>query len=301
MLRLTKRLRPTLAAALALAAVPAAILVPTPAQADYFTQSMRLKGTWTTPNGRLEIKFDYFEGVLTGEYWERGTGLKYRLWWAEEYATVPNEDVGRAIDMYIVSKESSNNWNCRLFVKACQAGRVLLKVSRDGRILEAEHISGVRIEPDRSWKATRRVDPSPDGERAAPWVGSWDTSEGRINFEIQGDMLVGSWRKSGSSGPAGEGTIVMPASAPAISGRWDLENSFPRERGRIELELAPDGQSFTGKRQYAGSRASTGADRWYPWTGKRVKVADEPTGESPSGTDNPGPEPTGYAHQTDHF
>lgn len=260
-----------------------AFVAPSPASASYLAQALRMGGTWNTPYGKLVIDVDPFEGALTGRFYDKSPALKYQLWWATHYSDFEAGDVGRVIDMYLVSRESSNDFKCRLFTPSCQAGRVNLRVSRDGRTLTAEAKSGAQIGTVSHWTATRETLQSPDRERMAKWVGDWDTTEGRVTFEPQGAYLVGTYQKQGAAGTSGEGTAVVIASATGAWGAWDLEASSPRQRGRVDLAMAADGQSFTGTYYHDITANRSAPTTRFPWTGKKaVTGTPEPSTPTPT-------------------
>lgn len=67
---------------LALLSVPVTLAAASPAYANYYAPIMRLGGEWQTPFGKLVLKADSFEGVLTGAIVDPTTGkMLYGFWW----------------------------------------------------------------------------------------------------------------------------------------------------------------------------------------------------------------------------
>lgn len=119
---------------------------------------------------------------------------------------------------------------------------------------------------------------------AANFGGEWNMSEGRAQLTQRGSEVTGTYSQD-------NGRIEGTVRGRHFSGYWGEDGSAEtcgstrlgtRHWGRIEWDLAADGNSFDGKWSYCDKEVGS------PWTGTRIGAAppDEGEDEGDNGDDN---------------
>ncbi len=105
------------------------------------------------------------------------------------------------------------------------------------------------------------------------WAGEWDTNWGKTILTQNGSTVTGTYTHD-------EGKITGTVNGSVLLGTWSESPSYspPNDAGDMELTMAADGKSFTGKWRY-GSEGS-----WGNWEGgKRItEVLPAPTPAAPT-------------------
>jgi hypothetical protein len=84
------------------------------------------------------------------------------------------------------------------------------------------------------------------------FAGQWDSNHGSMTLQVQRNQLTGTYTEP-------PGRIQGAVNGPVFGGHWVQAG----RRGRLRLELAPDGRSFTGTWTEADGRGGG------PWNGTR--------------------------------
>jgi hypothetical protein len=86
----------------------------------------------------------------------------------------------------------------------------------------------------------------------ADFTGTWDTNYGPVTMIQRGDRVTGTYY---------DGTASLRGRVQGC--RMTLSYRETSERGEARFELAPDGNSFTGRYRAAGTQ------NWVDWCGTR--------------------------------
>lgn len=258
-----KRLRASMRA---VSAFVLACALAAPAAAEYQVPVMRLVGEWQTPFGTMDMEVESFEGSALARISEPSTGARYMLW---RHPGDRGETDGGANFYW-----SADDGRCRAFVVDCAGGRLSLRLSQDGRRLEATTISGRPLQGSQRWSGTRLRNDTAAERRLAHWLGEWDSPNGPIRFRVEGKVLVGEFQMPRPGGVVERGVVAM---FPGGWGAWDLPGASSPQRGRADLTMSPDRTSFSGTLTYSREDDPGAPTTPLALTGRRRAAGGEQT------------------------
>jgi hypothetical protein len=106
---------------------------------------------------------------------------------------------------------------------------------------------------------------SPPGAGAGPagvcaWTGTWSTAWGQMTLTQSGSSVTGNY-------PHDQGRVTGTVSGNALTGTWSESPSYrpPSDAGDMQLTMAADCNSFTGRWHYGSS-----GDWTTNWSGTRA-------------------------------
>jgi hypothetical protein len=139
---------------------------------------------------------------------------------------------GGRIDAQVNGDRLSGSWS-----QPGRTGGVQATLAPDGRIFICRWTENGRDAGgcDASCRGSAVAPPPPPVAAASGWAGSWDSSYGRMDIQVRGNQVTGTYTQ-----PAGR--IEATAQGSVIEGRWIQGD----RSGRMRFTLAPDGRSFAG-------------------------------------------------------
>jgi hypothetical protein len=95
------------------------------------------------------------------------------------------------------------------------------------------------------------------------FAGTWETDWGTLELQVEGARVTGTYNPKA-------GRVEGLVAGNILRGTWTQQHAWASglSWGKMELCLAPDGQSFKGTWTYTDKNAPGGGE----WTGKRQKA-----------------------------
>jgi hypothetical protein len=235
------------------APMPTPTPTPSPTPISPQPPACNFTGIWDTDFGDLQLTqtgnvltgvYNYQEGKITGGV----TGNTATGTWSESPSFQPPLDAGDFT--FTLSSD------CKLFTGQWRYG----SCDWDG------DINGKRVAPPTPTPApTPAPTPVPTPAGQTGWGGTWDSPYGKMVITVSGNQVTGAYEHS-------HGRFTGTISGNTLRGVWAEEPSYrpPEESGDMELTLAADAQSFTGRWRYGSSGSWT--DNWNGSRSPALKV-----------------------------